>query len=47
VAEELARTAVIGAVENVRVNVASMSDQKAGVEVLQEAEKLTTRIATT
>ncbi len=47
VAEELARTAVIGAVENVRVNVASMSDQKAGVGVLQETEKLTTRIATT
>jgi len=42
VAEELARTAVIGAVENVRVNVASMSDQKAGAGVLQESEKLTT-----
>jgi formiminotetrahydrofolate cyclodeaminase len=40
VAEELARTAVIGAVENVRVNVASMSDQKAGAGVLREAENL-------
>jgi glutamate formiminotransferase / formiminotetrahydrofolate cyclodeaminase len=40
VAEELARTAVIGAVENVRVNVASMSDQIAGAGVLREAEKL-------
>ena len=40
VAEELARTAVVGALENVRVNVASMSDQKAGAGVLQEAEKL-------
>lgn len=40
VAEELARTAVIGAVENVRVNVASMSDQKIGEAVLREAETL-------
>jgi glutamate formiminotransferase/formiminotetrahydrofolate cyclodeaminase len=40
VAEELARTAVIGAVENVRVNVAAMSDQKAGAGVLREAENL-------
>ena len=40
VAEELARTAVIGALENVRVNVASLSDQKIGEAVLREAEKL-------
>jgi glutamate formiminotransferase / formiminotetrahydrofolate cyclodeaminase len=40
VAEELARTAVTGAVENVRVNVASLSDPKTGESVLREAEKL-------
>jgi len=42
VAEELARTAVIGAVENVRVNVASLSDPKTGESLLREAEKLLT-----
>jgi len=40
VAEEMARTAVIGAVENVRVNVTSMSDQQAGAALLKEAENL-------
>lgn len=40
VAEELARTAVRGAVENVRVNVASMSEPKTGDALLKEAEKL-------
>ena len=40
VAEELARTAVIGAVENVRVNVASLSEPKAGESLLTEAENL-------
>ena len=40
VAEELARTAVIGAVENVRVNVASLSDPAAGRGLLEEAERL-------
>ncbi len=40
VAEELARTAVVGAVENVRVNVASLSDPKMGDRLLKEAEEL-------
>ena len=40
VAEELARTAVIGAAENVRVNVASLSDPKTGESLLKEAEDL-------
>jgi len=40
VAEEMARTAVIGAVENVRVNVTSMSNEQAGAALLEEAENL-------
>lgn len=40
VAEELARTAVIGAVENVRVNVAALSNPKIGQKLLEEAENL-------
>ncbi|HTH65528.1 MAG TPA: cyclodeaminase/cyclohydrolase family protein, partial [Gemmatimonadales bacterium] len=40
VAEELARTAVRGAVENVRVNVASLSEPKAGEALLKDAENL-------
>jgi formiminotetrahydrofolate cyclodeaminase len=40
VAEELARTAVVGAVENVRVNIASLSDPKTGERLLEEAENL-------
>lgn len=42
VAEELARTAVIGAVENVRVNVAALSAPQTGQKLLDEAENLTT-----
>ncbi len=40
VAEELARSAVVGAVENVRINVASLSEPKTGERVLREAENL-------
>jgi len=40
VAEALARTAVIGAMENVRVNVAALSDPAAGRGLLEEAERL-------
>jgi glutamate formiminotransferase/formiminotetrahydrofolate cyclodeaminase len=40
VAEGLARAALAGAVENVRVNVASLSDPAAGQGLLQEAERL-------
>ena len=40
VAAELARAAVIGAAENVRVNVASLSDPKDGESLLREAENL-------
>jgi formiminotetrahydrofolate cyclodeaminase len=40
VAEEMARTAVVGAIENVRVNVASLSDPKDGEGLLLEAEKM-------
>jgi glutamate formiminotransferase/formiminotetrahydrofolate cyclodeaminase len=40
VAEGLARAALAGAIENVKVNVTAMSDQKIGKDVLQEAERL-------
>jgi glutamate formiminotransferase / formiminotetrahydrofolate cyclodeaminase len=40
VAEGLARAALAGAVENVRVNVASMSDATAGADVAAEADRL-------
>lgn len=42
VAEGLARAALAGAVENVRVNVASLSDPAAGRGLLEEAERLAT-----
>ena len=42
VAEGLARAAVAGAVENVRVNVASLSDPAAGTGLLEEADRLAT-----
>lgn len=38
--ELLARAALGGAVENVRVNVASMSDAAVGAEVAAEADRL-------
>jgi glutamate formiminotransferase/formiminotetrahydrofolate cyclodeaminase len=40
VAEGLARAAIEGAVENVRVNVAGMSDPAEGLDLLQKAERL-------
>jgi len=40
VAEILARAAVLGAVENVRVNVAGMSQPTRGQDLLEEAERL-------
>ena len=40
VAELLARAAVLGALENVRVNVAGMSQPSRGRELLEEAERL-------
>ncbi len=40
VAEHLARAALAGAVENVRVNVAALSDPAKGRELLEEAERL-------
>jgi glutamate formiminotransferase/formiminotetrahydrofolate cyclodeaminase len=40
VAEGLARAAIAGAVENVRVNVGSLSDPSKGQELLQQAERL-------
>ena len=40
VAEALARAALAGALENVRVNVASLSDPKPGKELLAEADRL-------
>ena len=40
VAEGLARAALAGAVENVRVNVASLSDPAAGRALIEEAERL-------
>ena len=43
VAEGLARAAVAGALENVRVNVEALSDPALGLELLEEAERLTTR----
>jgi formiminotetrahydrofolate cyclodeaminase len=42
VAEGLARAALAGAVENVKVNVASLSDPAAGRELLEEGERLAT-----
>ena len=42
VAEGLARAALAGAMENVKVNVASLSDPAAGKQLLEEAERLTT-----
>lgn len=41
VAEQLARAALAGAVENVRVNVAGLSDPGLGKALLDEAERLT------
>jgi glutamate formiminotransferase / formiminotetrahydrofolate cyclodeaminase len=43
VAEGLARAAVAGALENVRVNVEGLSDPALGLELLEEAERITTR----
>jgi len=40
VAEQLARAALAGAVENVRVNVAALSDPAQGGDLLEEAERL-------
>src|SRR5205807_7881059 len=40
VADSLARAALAGAVENVRINVASLSDPGAGRALLDEAERL-------
>jgi formiminotetrahydrofolate cyclodeaminase len=40
VAAELARAALKGAVENVRVNVASLSDVTKGEAQIEEAERL-------
>jgi glutamate formiminotransferase/formiminotetrahydrofolate cyclodeaminase len=40
VAEGLARAAIAGALENVRVNVESLSDPALGLELLQQAERL-------
>ena len=40
VAERLARAALAGAVENVRVNVAALSDPAQGGDLLEEAERL-------
>ena len=40
VAEQLARAALAGAVENVRVNVAALSDPAKGRDLLEEAERL-------
>ena len=40
VAEQLARAALAGAVENVRINVGGLSDQKPGKRLLEEAERL-------
>ena len=39
-AEQLARAALAGAVENVRVNVAALSDPAQGGDLLEEAERL-------
>jgi glutamate formiminotransferase / formiminotetrahydrofolate cyclodeaminase len=41
VGEQLARTALAGALENIRVNVAALSDPNLGKGVLEEAERLT------
>ena len=43
VAEGLARAALAGAVENVRVNVASLSEPALGRALLEEAEELSRR----
>jgi len=43
VAEGLARAAIAGALENVRVNVEALSDPALGLELLEEAERITTR----
>jgi formiminotetrahydrofolate cyclodeaminase len=40
VADALARAAIAGAVENVRVNVQSLSDPASGADLLQQAEAL-------
>jgi formiminotetrahydrofolate cyclodeaminase len=40
VAVALARAALIGALENVRVNVAALSDQAVGTALRDEAERL-------
>jgi formiminotetrahydrofolate cyclodeaminase len=39
-AQHLARAAVLGAVENVKVNVASLSQPELGKNLLEEAERL-------
>jgi formiminotetrahydrofolate cyclodeaminase len=43
VAEGLARAAIAGALENVRVNVAALTDPALGLALLEEAERITTR----
>jgi hypothetical protein len=39
----LARAAIAGALENVRVNVAALTDPALGLALLEEAERITTR----
>jgi formiminotetrahydrofolate cyclodeaminase len=43
VAESLARAALAGAIENVRINVASLSEPALGRALLEEAEELRRR----
>jgi glutamate formiminotransferase/formiminotetrahydrofolate cyclodeaminase len=43
VAEGLARAAIAGALENVRVNVEALSDPALGLELLERAERITAR----
>jgi glutamate formiminotransferase/formiminotetrahydrofolate cyclodeaminase len=43
VADGLARAAIAGALENVRVNVEALSDPALGLELLEEAERITMR----
>jgi glutamate formiminotransferase/formiminotetrahydrofolate cyclodeaminase len=43
VAEGLARAAIAGALENVRVNVEALSDPALGLELLEQAERITAR----
>ena len=43
VAEGLARAAIAGALENVRVNVEALSDPALGLELLEQAERITVK----